>query len=110
MILRLAEVERFEDRHRGIFDVWDGFYGRSVKPTLREVRDIIALGLVGGGLTDAEADAVLADLGLADALKLYAVAQALVGVAFLPDVAHDEDAEDAEAEDAAEDAKKKSGA
>ena len=45
-ILRNREIERFEDKHRGIFDLWDGFFGRGKKPTSTEVRDIAALGLL----------------------------------------------------------------
>ena len=25
LILRNREIERFEDKHRGIFEIWDGF-------------------------------------------------------------------------------------
>ena len=25
-VLRNREIERFEDKHRGIFDLWDGFF------------------------------------------------------------------------------------
>jgi hypothetical protein len=85
LILRNAEIERFEDHHRGIFDVWDGFFGRSTKPTSREVRDIVALGLVGGGMADVAADALMEDLGPDQNLFLYRIAQALLGVAFMPD-------------------------
>ncbi|GAB5431088.1 gene transfer agent family protein [Rhodobacteraceae bacterium R_SAG7] len=85
LILRNAEIERFEDQHRGIFDVWDGFFGRSTKPTSREVRDMVALGLVGGGMADVAADTLLAGLGPDENLFLYQIAQALLGVAFMPD-------------------------
>lgn len=55
LMLRCREIERFEDMHRGIFDVWEGFFGRANKPTSKEVRDIIALALVGGGEKEADA-------------------------------------------------------
>ena len=51
--------ERFEDKHRGVFVLWDGFFGRGQKPTSSEVRDLVALALVGGGKTDAEADKIV---------------------------------------------------
>jgi hypothetical protein len=86
-LLRNREIERFEDKHRGIFDLWDGFFGGGKKPTSQEVRDILALGLVGGGKKDAEADAVLAKCTPADLMRLYAIAQAVLGVAFMPDAA-----------------------
>lgn len=85
-VLRNREIERFEDKHRGIFDLWDGFYRGGDKPTSKEVRDLLALALVGGGLKDAEADKVLAECGPGDLLRLYAIAQAVLGVAFAPDV------------------------
>jgi hypothetical protein len=85
LVLRNAEIERFEDRHGGIFAVWDGFFGRAQKPTTAQVRDLVALGLVGGGLSDAEADRLISGLGPEHNLNLYRMAQALIGVAFLPD-------------------------
>lgn len=85
-MLRNREIERFEDKHRGIFELWEGFFGDAKKPTSREVRDIIALGLVGGGgKKDHEADAIVNACTPADLMRLYAIAQAIVGVAFMPD-------------------------
>lgn len=86
LILRNGEIERFEDTHRGIFEVWDGFMGHGAKPGLSEVRDLVALGLVGGGLTDKVAASVMRDLGPDQARDLYQIAQALVGVALTPDL------------------------
>ena len=85
-ILRNREIERFEDKHRGIFDLWDGFYGRGTKPSSKEVRDLVALALVGGGKKDAEADKVIEACGPPDLLRLYQIAQAALGMAFMPDV------------------------
>jgi hypothetical protein len=69
--LRNREIERFEDKYRGIFDLWDGFFSRGTKPTSKEVRDLVALGLVGGGMKDAQADAVINDCTPEDLLRLY---------------------------------------
>lgn len=85
-LLRNREIERFEDRHRGIFDLWDGFYRGGTKPTSKEVRDLLALALVGGGKKDVEADEVLKACTPGDLLRLYAIAQAVLGAAFMPDV------------------------
>ena len=85
-VLRNREIERFEDKHRGIFDLWDGFYRGGTKPSSREVRDLLALALVGGGLKDAESDKVLTDCTPGDLLRLYAIAQAVLGAAFMPEV------------------------
>ncbi len=84
-LLRNREIERFEDLHRGIFDVWDGFFGRSAKPTSKEVKDLIALALVGGGKKDDEADLIVESAGPGELLNFYAIAQAVLGVAFMPD-------------------------
>lgn len=84
-LLRNREIERFEDKHRGIFDFWEGMFGRGTKPTSTEVRNLLALGLVGGGMKDAEADRVISKATPADLLRLYQIAQAVLGVAFMPD-------------------------
>lgn len=86
-MLRNREIERFEDQHRGIFELWDGFFGTSKKPSSREVRDLLALALVGGGKKDHEADKIIGDCTPADLMRLYSIAQAVLGVAFMPDVA-----------------------
>lgn len=87
MILRNGEIERFEDRHGGIFSLWDGFFGRDKRPTTAQVRDLVALGLVGGGMSDAEADRLIEGLGPEYNMQIYTIAQALIGVAFYPDAA-----------------------
>lgn len=84
-LLRNREIERFEDKHRGIFDVWEGFFGRGSKPTSKEVRDLVALALVGGGMKDHEADAVINGCGPEDLMRLFQISQAALGVAFMPD-------------------------
>lgn len=90
-LLRNREIERFEDKHRGIFELWDGFFGRGKKPTSKEVRDILALALVGGGMKDHEADKVLEGCTPADLLRLFQIGQAVVGVAFMPDAMQEAD-------------------
>ena len=85
-VLRNREIERFEDKHRGIFELWEGFFGDAKKPTSKEVRDLLALGLVGGGMKDHEADGVVNNCNPEDLMRMYAIAQAVVGVAFMPDV------------------------
>lgn len=84
--LRNREIERFEDKHRGIFDLWEGFFERGKKPTSKEIRDILALGLVGGGMKDHKADEVIAKAGPSDLMRMYQIAQAVIGIAFMPDI------------------------
>ena len=73
LLLRCREIERFEDMHRGIFDVWEGFFGRANKPTSKEVRHIIALALVGGGKKDADADRLVENATPADLFRFYQI-------------------------------------
>lgn len=88
-LLRNREIERFEDKHGGIFDLWDGFFRGGKKPTSTQVKDLLALGLVGGGLKDGEADAVIAASTPADLQRFFAIAQAMLGSAFMPDIGDD---------------------
>lgn len=90
-LLRNREIERFEDKHRGIFELWEGFFNQGRKPTSKEVKDILALGLVGGGLKDHEADEVITRSKPEDLLRFYQIAQAVIGVAFMPDIGDDQD-------------------
>lgn len=85
LMLRNGEIERFEDKHRGIFEVWDGFYGRGTKPNSTETRDLVALGLVGGGMKPELADTLVTGQGPEHLLQLLSIAQAVVGIAFIPD-------------------------
>jgi hypothetical protein len=85
-ILRNREIERFEDKHRGIFELWNGFFDEGTRPSSREVRDIVALALVGGGLSDIKADKLVEDAGPSGLMQFYQLAQSIVGVAFMPDV------------------------
>lgn len=91
LILRLSEIERFEDAHRGIFEVWDGFFGKGQTASAKEVQDLVALGLVGGGMSDADADALVCKDGAAGLMKNRSLAQGLLGIAFYPDALSDED-------------------
>ena len=107
MVLRNREIERFEDHHGGIFALWNGFFGRGAQPSARQVRDLVALGLVGGGMADTAAEALLAGLGPEHNLRLYAIAQGLIGVAFAPDAAAEGGGDAPGAEDEGDDAEKK---
>lgn len=87
LVLRIDEVERFEDMHRSIYAVRNGMFRGGNEPTSKEVRDLIALGLVGGGLKDAEADKIVGEFLTESGLgPLELIAQGLVGVAFAPEV------------------------
>ena len=93
LVLRNAEIERFEDQRGSVFDLWEGFFGRGAKPTAAAVRDLVALGLVGGGMPDEKADALVEGLGPDANPQLFKIGQALLGVAFMPDAADDDDSE-----------------
>lgn len=86
LVLRNSEIERFEAQHIGIYQLFDQLFGR--EPGLRSghVRDLIALGLVGGGMTDKAADALIASLPPSENLDLRLMAQRLIGITFIPSV------------------------
>ena len=88
-ILRNREIERFEDKHRGIFELWDGFFSNGKKPSSKEVRDLLALALVGGGKKDHEADQIISNCKPEDLMRLYAISQAVLGIAFIPDAGNE---------------------
>lgn len=85
-LLRNREIERFEDKHRGIFELWEAFFGEGTKPTSKEIKDLLALALVGGGKTDSQADEIIEKANPSDLMRLYQIAQATLGIAFMPDV------------------------
>jgi hypothetical protein len=91
LILRNGEIERFEVQYApfGIFALWDQLFGRGAAPQVRHVRDLVALGLVGGGMGDAQADALVASLPPSENPRLRAIAQRLLGVTFLPEALED---------------------
>ena len=86
LVLRNGELERFEEQYApfGIFELWDQLTGRASPPQVRHVRDLVALGLVGGGMSDRAADTLLADLPPSENMALRGVALRLLGVTFLP--------------------------
>lgn len=88
LLLRNGEIERFETQYApfGIFELLDQLFGRGPAPQARHVRDLIALGLVGGGMTDKAADALIASLPPSENLHLRESAQRLIGVTFFPAV------------------------
>lgn len=98
LLLRNGEIERFEVQHAtkvvngieypgtGIFELFDQLFGRGPAPQVLHVRDLVALGLVGGGMSDRAADDLIAGLPPSENMALRQVAQRLLGVTFLPDV------------------------
>lgn len=88
LVLRNAEIERFEVQYApfGIFTLFDQLFGRGDAPQARHVRDIIALGLIGGGMGDKAADALVESWGPEQNMVLRFAAQRLLGVTFMPAV------------------------
>ena len=60
-----------------------------MKPTSKEVKDLIALALVGGGMKDPEADSLVEAAGPANLMRYYQIARVCLGVDFVPDVLED---------------------
>ncbi|WP_286780201.1 GTA-gp10 family protein [Sulfitobacter sp. UBA4523] len=84
LILRNGEIERFERQHGlGIFAMLDQLLGKG-EPQARHCRDLVALGLVGGGLNDKTADKLVDDMPPSENHKIRAMAQDLLLAAFLP--------------------------
>jgi len=88
LLLRNGELERFEVQYApfGVFQLWDQFFGRGTAPQVRHVRDLIALGLVGGGMSDRAADDLIASQPPSENMRLRGIAQRLLGVTFIPAV------------------------
>jgi hypothetical protein len=87
LILRNGEIERFEAQHGlGIFGMFDQLFGRGPAPQARHVRDLLALGLIGGGMRDATADELIASQPPSENLRFREIAQRLLGVTFMPSV------------------------
>jgi len=84
LVLRNGEIERFERQHNiGIFEVLDQLLGNG-NPQARHCRDLVALGLVGGGLPDKTADHIVSALPPHENHHIRAIAQDLLFVAFVP--------------------------
>lgn len=88
LLLRNGEIERFEAQHNvGIFELWDQLFGRGERgPQARHIRDLVALALVGGGMSDLAADELVASLPPSENMNLRQIAQRVLGVAFIPAV------------------------
>lgn len=86
LVLRNGEIERFEIQYApfGIFTLFDQLIGRGDPPQVRHVRDLLALALVGGGMSDREADDLIAGLPPSENIALRGTAQRLIGITFMP--------------------------
>jgi len=89
LLLRNGEIARFEVQYApfGFFELFDQLFGRGPAPQVRHVRDILALALIGGGMSDLAADDLIASLPPSENPSLRLVAQRVVGAALLPLVA-----------------------
>ncbi|HDZ80723.1 MAG TPA: hypothetical protein ENH56_05695 [Roseobacter sp.] len=94
LVLRNGEIERFERQHGlGIFAMLDQLLGRG-EPQARHCRDLLALGLVGGGLNDKSADKLIDDLPPSENHRIRSMAQDLLLAAFIPPDAGKKKADD----------------
>lgn len=86
LVLTNAEIERFEVQHApfGIFDLWSRFFDDGPEAQARHVRDLIALALIGGGMSDRAADDLVAALPPSENMKLRETARRVLGIAFMP--------------------------
>lgn len=88
LLLRNSEIERFEKQYDpfGVFALFSQLVQETGEPQVRHVRDLVALGLIGGGMEDREADALVASLPPGQNVALKALARRLLVVTFLPDI------------------------
>ena len=88
MVLRAAEVERFEEQYAptGVFDVLGRFLDRKSAPQFRHCRDLAILGLIGGGMAEKDAHALVTGLPLHRSVEVRLAAQGLLIAAFVPPV------------------------
>ncbi len=88
LVITNKEIERFEDLHpnTGVFELWDQLsrQGRRA-PLVGHVRDMVTLAMIGGGMNDLAADALMASLGPEHNEQLRALAFRALGVALFPD-------------------------
>lgn len=94
LILTNAQIERFEAQHNlGIFAMLDRLFGRAEAPQARHIRDLVALGLVGGGLPDRAADDIVTAMPPNQNHRLREIASDLILIAFIPDAPEKKSAE-----------------
>ena len=87
--LTMGAIERWEDKHpsgiyRFLADIGEG------KVTLSESKDLLAVGLVGAGMTDKEAKAVVDSWKARDIFDLPPLASRLINESVFPDLDTDE--------------------
>ena len=86
--LRLGEIERWEDKHpRGFYAFFQAMLKMDASedaPKLREVRDLLALAIVGGGKTEAEAKEVMGREGPEAMIRHRTLAQGLLMATLIP--------------------------
>ena len=88
LVLHNGEIERFEIQYApfGVFTLFDQLFGRGDPPQVRHVRDMLALALVGGGMSDLAADDLIASLPPSENIALRGTLQRLLGLTFMPSV------------------------
>lgn len=89
-ILKLGnpEIQRFEKLpgEPGIFDMWKQLMGDMPGLKATQVRDLVALALVGGGCPDRQAEDIVSEMGPDQNMRLRSIAQRVLGLTFWPDL------------------------
>ncbi|MDO6587328.1 GTA-gp10 family protein [Salipiger sp. 1_MG-2023] len=86
LILRNAEIERFEKQHdTGVFAMFDVLFRDQKNAKAHLCRDMVALGLIGAGMPDRAADQTVAAMPPSENFRLRQIAADLVAVAFVPE-------------------------
>ncbi|MGH1579079.1 GTA-gp10 family protein [Planktotalea sp.] len=82
LLLGNGEIERFESHHDvGIFLMLDKVLDKSAPA--HQCRDLVALGLIGAGMADVDADALIADLPPHENRAILKAAQDVIFAAFI---------------------------
>ncbi|MBN9890121.1 GTA-gp10 family protein [Salipiger abyssi] len=86
LLLRNEEIERFEKHHNcGIFAIFDALFLDGDAPKVHQIRDLVALGLVGGGQPDRAADQIVASMPPSANFTLRQIAGDMILAAFTPE-------------------------
>jgi hypothetical protein len=84
LVLTNAEIERFESQYApfGYFELMGQLLGRGAPPQVRHCRDIVALGLIGGGMGSGEADRIISEMPPSANIEIRSIAYELVVASF----------------------------
>lgn len=86
LLLRTGEIELFEERYDplGLYDVIARFVQGQPSPQVRHCRDLVELGLIGGGLDASVVGKLVSAMGPEHNLFIKSIAHRLIMAPFAP--------------------------